>query len=582
MLGQIHLDLPRGVRTYGPSDVKDQFHIHKKTDEILAVRAKIERIYSCLEPDSHNGLFEMGFCFGLMDPRTNILVNLDTSRYPALATSRDPLLGREGREPSRPAGKGREPSPPAGGGGGRGREHVPPRARGVKRGREPLPLTPAEQVEAKIAKMAQRSLDGLTAFLTCLFPYLPDAEARKYLDAAGADPLVAALLIIRRRNMQFDYYNPLTTRAAFEVALRCAAVAAKHPDPLRFVKLWMVMLFEPPPLEGKGISPVTNSPHGGLPIKFIFPALGAIKTAEKTVLDRITLLDVSWDFASTRFELANPEIQASLELLPPARAHMKRMLLAKIHGFYIQALGRLPKVELRSCYHRSMLMGGYCYGPLDPVSNIIVNTIWYEQHFPSGKQFEVSMISTQLLWRIVARSLYGLISFLCTRHQGITPDQAIKCLLVTNVYLPAATRTASLDDSPDLPLPASFADAYAAAGAAAFHCSPLAQSEFLTSQIGDAYESFPLNYKDGYPLSSEDIRSICRVLETCSSSSGTHQQQAIAPTKVKKRVYANMCQCSDSFWGQHDRITSMVSDALDKFNATAVVSFFPSSLLPTL
>jgi hypothetical protein len=332
----------------------------------------------------------------------------------------------------------------------------------------------------------------------------------------------------------------------------------------------------------EAVSPVSFSTHKAGTLFFHAPK--ANESLEKIALDPVLLQKVYWDLAKTRYL----EIQASPEVLPPTRAHMKRMLLAKIHGFYVEALGRLPKVELCSCYHRSTLMGGYCYGPLDPVSNIILNTIWYEQHFPPSKQFEVSMISTQLLWRIVARSLYGLISFLCTKRQGITPDQAIESLLVTNVYLPAtldklstwSTSTTSLfDDSPALPLPASTTDAYTAAGTAAFHCSPLAQSEFL-SHNGDAFQSFRLDYGDGYPLSFDVISSVYRVLESCSSSSGTHQQQDIAPTKVKKREYAHMR--SHSFWGQHDRVTGMVRDALDKFNMTVAVSFFPSLLLPTL
>ena len=91
--------------------------------------------------------------------------------------------------------------------------------------------------------MAQRSFDGLIAFLTCLFPYLPDAEALAYLDAAELDPLVAALLIISRRGMRgdFDLFSPITEAAA-EVALRCAAAAAKHPDPRWLVQAWKKLL----------------------------------------------------------------------------------------------------------------------------------------------------------------------------------------------------------------------------------------------------------------------------------------------------------------------------------------------------
>lgn len=40
------------------------------------------------------------------------------------------------------------------------------------------------------------------------------------------------------------------------------------------------------------------------------------------------------------------------------------------------------------------------------------------------------MISTECLWRITAQSLYGLVSFLCTRYPALTPDLAMQRLLV--------------------------------------------------------------------------------------------------------------------------------------------------------
>jgi hypothetical protein len=101
------------------------------------------------------------------------------------------------------------------------------------------------------------------------------------------------------------------------------------------------------------------------------------------------------------------------------------MLLAKIHGFYLKALCSLPKDELTGRYHRALIMGGYCYGPLQPAANIIVYMIWYEQTFPTTKGLKIAMISTGFLWQVAARSLYGLVSFFCTRYPSLTPDHAL-------------------------------------------------------------------------------------------------------------------------------------------------------------
>lgn len=90
---------------------------------------------------------------------------------------------------------------------------------------------------------------------------------------------------------------------------------------------------------------------------------------------------------------------------------LKLLLLGKIHGHYLQALAKLPRDGLRKLHHCSLLRGGYCYGPKDPVSKIILNTIWYGSMFPTPQkfqlQFKVDMICTDMLARIECCSLYG-------------------------------------------------------------------------------------------------------------------------------------------------------------------------------
>lgn len=69
-------------------------------------------------------------------------------------------------------------------------------------------------------------------------------------------------------------------------------------------------------------------------------------------------------------------------------------------------------------------MAGHCYGPLDPLSNIIINSIWYHAAFPlaqdAADQLPEGILDTRLLARVESRSLDGLVSLIgpC-RHNAL-------------------------------------------------------------------------------------------------------------------------------------------------------------------
>lgn len=152
-------------RIYGPRDLKDEFLLGDLKKESRPVLSKIARCYSQLLDET---LGYAGFCFGLLDPTFNIYVNYFVSPDVAAWESyrEDGVVGDQA------------------------------------------------------ADVIQRSFNGLHAFLTCIFPYLPDVEAVRYLDAADADPLVAALLIINRRGIEQSFrVDSDTTAVAVEVAL---------------------------------------------------------------------------------------------------------------------------------------------------------------------------------------------------------------------------------------------------------------------------------------------------------------------------------------------------------------------------
>lgn len=251
---------------YGPSDLRDGYltKIQVPTEPVLY---RIGRIYRQVNKINEE-LPGNGFCFGLLDPAANVVAN--------------------------------ELMAPAGGA--------------------------TTELQAAAGSMEQRSLDGLVAFLTYLFPYLPQAEATAYLDAAGADPLVAAHLVVIRRGLRDSYIY--SNAAAVETALRCAAVAAQHPDdPEQFVLGWRRIS---PDLKSLASRLSRTRPDD------CAATLGTMNRLKATVTSVPALdLEISWELARERFCRLYPLGRE----LPPARAAMKRVLLAKIHGLYLKALG---------------------------------------------------------------------------------------------------------------------------------------------------------------------------------------------------------------------------------------------------
>lgn len=336
--------------------------------------------------------------------------------------------------------------------------------------------------------------------------------------------------------------------------------------------------------------------------------------------DEILHLKQSWELSESRLDHHNTKTKLAKSwerlakslllrakpqpVLPHARAAKKRMLFATIRGFYLQAMARLPADELRARYHRSMLKAGHCYGPLDPVSNIIVNTIWYDQAaFSQSKPCTLQMISTKCLMRIVARSFYGLLSFLCTRYPDCSPDQAMGWLQMANADLrivdPALgymsnkiTRTDNISMSfcCNLPLQvgigclcfraeasrrsvtpsAGVHEAYAAAAAAAFHPAPLAQQELLASPDNLAKLGFVYLHalQHGDRLCSDDV-TLISLLFRKRHFELRHQQQP-EPKRLCNDAYIALCHRRFKFWLHHDLVCKNVEVALATFNLDKV------------
>ncbi|RLM99353.1 hypothetical protein C2845_PM06G11440 [Panicum miliaceum] len=312
-----------------------------------------------------------GFCFGLLDPTSNIIANT------FILCPRDPAAYK-----------------------GRGDEAA------------------ACGVEKELKELESRSLDGMVTFLSRFFPYLADCEAVRYLLLADADLLVATrIIVVDRRMKRFGSSEP-AVEEALGMALRCAALAAQHPDPDLFVGAWLTISSR----LDEAVSLLAKVRRRS-PSSRIHNLEKLLHGPPPQVDDSRGSLLLAWQLAMSRRPVPR--------IIPYQNTStgLKRVLLDAIHGFYLQALARLPAGELHSRYERSLLMAGHCYGPLDPVSNIIVNTIWYDAVFPPAMELELGMVSTPGLLRIETRSMYGLVSFLCTHYHHLNFHRATRCLL---------------------------------------------------------------------------------------------------------------------------------------------------------
>ncbi|CAN6321259.1 unnamed protein product [Urochloa humidicola] len=177
---------------------------------------------------------------------------------------------------------------------------------------------------------------------------------------------------------------------------------------------------------------------------------------------------------------------------------MRQQLLDTIHRSYLDAISRLPPAELRRTagLARSLLIGGHCLGPLQPVHNIVVNSIWYAAAFPlrrpvttgaeSDDEDEVrAILSTDGLTRICHRSLDGLLAALHHLCPSLSTTEALWKLFSAGADLNAAIVLANgTTTSSALHVIASRGlDAFHVAAEAARHPNPTTFAQFLSSAL---------------------------------------------------------------------------------------------------
>ncbi|KAM0862351.1 hypothetical protein ACQ4PT_045304 [Festuca glaucescens] len=411
--------------------------------------------------------------------------------------------------------------------------------------------------EAKLGEMVRRSLDGLVAFLVYFFPYLAGWEAVRYLLITDADLFIATRLIVSYRGMtRFSITSPASAEA-FVAALRLAAQVAGHPEPPRLVHAWM-----------SRPSRLTD--------------VADVLSASRMELPKLPDLREAWDLTAYRIH------GKSYINIPETTRSLRMVLLDTFRCFYLRALARLPRHELRTRYHRSLLKAGYCYGPMDPVSNIILNTIWYDATFSGGERPVLDMIGPSSLTRLECRSFFGLASFIKTRYHNLSDHEITQCLVASSGFLPLADPNLHADahlSFGDLNFSGDGAawkvaqhqlkcgdcydainklknqspctrtqEAYEAAATAAWHPNPEAHAAFLSSCKAMLPVSTVLLLQGGDRLTSVQVHHITSLFSPKQPTPEPIKMKNPCPVRVGKRRSE----------AQQRRITAKVKAALER------------------
>ncbi|KAK3146225.1 hypothetical protein QOZ80_3BG0263310 [Eleusine coracana subsp. coracana] len=204
-------------------------------------RAALDRFSAEGTPLLISHLVDSGLCFGLLDPVSNIIANTVSSCKP-LPEPNAAGQGKEDLDKSSRIGRKRKAATTEEQQDVEVAEDEEGEARRMRDEAMSVITTDASSISClpprlnqggastqKRGTVAQRSLEGLVTFLICYFRNLPVTEALQYLLTAKADLLAAVHLIECTRPIG-GRLCPISS-PTMEIALRCAAVSALHPEP---------------------------------------------------------------------------------------------------------------------------------------------------------------------------------------------------------------------------------------------------------------------------------------------------------------------------------------------------------------
>ncbi|TVU22594.1 hypothetical protein EJB05_32304, partial [Eragrostis curvula] len=369
-------------------------------------------------------------------------------------------------------------------------------------------------------QMPGKSYSGQLAFMIGYFRHLSRIQAKRYLHIASYDLALAINLVHHDHQGCFpssQQHSFLPDGGKTKNALRAAAIRAEHPEPNVLARLMTAQypldmltavltklqgtetltvkdLYEVKKLLSNQWPPTQvnmnfwchprdnnislnfchYSGNGSLQIS---TGIGEDRVAQITVMDQSHFTGNRCYISQLNF--GNEDMEANLskclavatagswrqreepawddfESLPCEHIlSLKLRLLDTIHAFYTNALARLP-IHREPQILRAILVAGHCYGPLDPVSNIIVNSCWYDMAFPLGNQVQdldlphlelpgwfdegaslnslklpKGILDTRSMSRLESRSLDGLVAAL-RNGASMSLHQALEFLSTSN------------------------------------------------------------------------------------------------------------------------------------------------------
>ncbi|RLN42725.1 uncharacterized protein C2845_PM01G39010 [Panicum miliaceum] len=384
--------------------------------------------------------------------------------------------------------------------------------------------------------MAVASYFGLCTFLSEYFRYLTDIQARRYLHLASYD-LSLAIKLVHYEHFSPQLQRPLLPDGGkIEAALGIAALKAGHPAPDDLAGL-MTARYPSDLLSSivanlQGDKLLTTGdvwairdmlahkwpPTPSVKLEFLRRPSGdtCIQGTSDSVLMQLSscigenlLAEISIAslhhkhpvplayISDLTFDSTYMETKLSRCLMETTRGasgnpgpavdydafqcelilSLKMCLLDAIHALYIKALAILPTCAGESRFLRALLVSGHCYGPMDPVSNIILNSIWYDIaspppcEMPTQDHIEAQggILDTNPMSRAESRSLDGLVAILCSTSR-LSEHEVLEYLYFWNCDLSRLCREIACSNIP-----------FTAAAKAARHPQYLAFGSFLKS-----------------------------------------------------------------------------------------------------